>query len=151
MNRAATAEKPIAEYSLLERVKRLFTERSSKLYTTRKETGAVGEKLAVDLLEGQGYEIVQTNFRCRHGEIDIIARQSGCLVFVEVRTKRGSSFGTPEESVTVSKQGRLISLANYYLQTLEVQPLSWRIDIVAVELARDGTIVRLEHIKNAIN
>ena len=53
--------------------------------------------------------------------------------------------------MTVSKQGRLISLANYYLQTLEVQPLSWRIDIVAVELARDGTIVRLEHIKNAIN
>ena len=139
------------EGTFLKRVKRLFTDRSNTLYTTRKETGAMGEKLAVDLLEGRGYEIVQTNFRCRHGEIDIIARQGECLVFVEVRTKKGVVFGTPEESVTAYKQERLVSLADYYLQTIEVQPLSWRIDVVAVELAPDGKVVRIEHIKNAIN
>ena len=118
---------------------------------TRKEVGVTGEKLAVDYLSGLGYEVLQRNFRCRQGEIDIIARQNECLVFVEVRTKRGREFGTPEESVTASKKEKLIALAEAYLQTLVSPPLSWRIDVVAVELAPDGAVSRLEHIENAVN
>lgn len=118
---------------------------------TRREVGVAGERLAVDYLKGLGYEILQRNFRCRQGEIDIIARQDNCLVFVEVRTKRGREFGTPEESVTSSKKEKLIALAESYLQTLASPPLSWRIDVVAVELAPDGGISRLEHIENAVN
>ena len=118
---------------------------------TRRETGALGEKLAADLLRGRGYEIVEANFRCRRGEIDLIARQGECLVFVEVRTKRGSGFGSPEESVTRAKRERLIALADTYVQSLDRLPSSWRIDVVAVELAENGGVRRLNHIENAVS
>jgi putative endonuclease len=117
---------------------------------TRREVGVTGERLAADFLEELGYQIVQRNFRCKEGEIDIIAQQGECLVFVEVRTRRGSAFGTPEESITQSKGERLVSVAESYLQTCDEQPASWRIDVVAVELSSNNEIVRLGHIENAI-
>jgi putative endonuclease len=117
----------------------------------RKETGAIGEKLAADYLKKRGYKIIQRNFRCREGEIDIIVQKGECLVFVEVRTKRNAAFGTPEESVTFLKKSKLISLANVYLQAYDRQPLSWRIDVVAVELTPDNRASRLEHIENAVS
>jgi putative endonuclease len=116
----------------------------------RKEVGAKGEKLAVDFLKRRGYKILKRNFRCREGEIDIIAQHGDCLVFVEVRTKKGSGFGTPEESVTPSKQERLVSLANIYMQTCDKSPPSWRIDVIAIELASNNKVLRLEHIENAV-
>jgi putative endonuclease len=121
------------------------------MLSKRKEIGAIGEKLAVDFLKKRGYKILHKNFRCRGGEIDIITQQGDCLVFVEVRTKKGSGFGTPEESVTRSKQERLISLANTYLQTCDSPPSSWRIDVVAIELASNNKVSRLEHIENAVS
>jgi putative endonuclease len=117
----------------------------------RKETGAIGEKLAADFLKRHGYKIIQRNFRCREGEIDIIAQKGDSLVFVEVRTKKNIAFGTPEESVTLSKREKLISLANAYLQACDKLPQSWRIDVVAVELTRDNRVSRLEHIENAVS
>jgi len=119
--------------------------------STRREIGARGERLAADFLEGLGYKIVQRNFRCREGEIDIIAQQGECIVFVEVRTKKSPDFGTPEESISLSKRDKLISLANAYIQACDCIPPSWRIDVVAVELAPDDKISRLEHIENAIS
>jgi putative endonuclease len=117
----------------------------------RKEVGAIGEKLAADLLKKRGYKIIQRNFRCREGEIDIIAQKDECLVFVEVRTKRNTAFGTPEESVTLSKREKLISLADAYIQAYDKPPQSWRIDVVAVELTPDNRVSRLEHIENAVS
>ncbi len=117
----------------------------------RKEVGAIGEKLAADFLKKHGYKIIQRNFRCREGEIDIIAQKDECLVFVEVRTKKNTAFGTPEESVTLSKREKLISLADSYLQTLRNQPPFWRIDVVAVELGPNNKVSRLEHIENAVS
>jgi putative endonuclease len=117
----------------------------------RKEVGAIGEKLAVDYLKKRGYKIIQRNYRWREGEIDIIAQKGESLVFVEVRTKKNTAFGTPEESVTLSKREKLISLANVYLQACDKQPPSWRIDVVAVELTRDNRVLRLEHIENAVS
>jgi len=172
--RHAMSERKMSQDSLLTRLRRLvlgYSNRScpahrdrfagansgrestgNKVVTsTRREVGAAGEKLAVDFLKGLGYEILQTNFRCRQGEIDVIARQGECIVFVEVRTKKSRDFGTPEESVTSSKRERLILLANIYLQSLEGPPPSWRIDVVAVELTPHGGISRLDHIENAIN
>lgn len=110
----------------------------------------MGENLAVDYLRSHGYKILRRNFRCRGGEIDIIAQQGDCLVFVEVRTKKGSDFGIPEESVTRSKQERLASLANIYLQTCDKPPPSWRIDVIAIELDPHSKVSRLEHIENAL-
>jgi len=117
----------------------------------RKEVGARGEKLAADLLKKRGYKIIQRNFRCREGEIDIIVQKDECLVFVEVRTKKSTAFGTPEESVTLSKREKLISLANTYIQAYDKPPQSWRIDVVAVELTPDNRVSRLEHIENAVS
>jgi len=121
------------------------------MLSKRKETGAIGERLAADYLKRHGYKIIQRNFRCREGEIDIIARKDESLVFVEVRTKKNKAFGTPEESVTLSKREKLIHLAYSYLQACDKLPQSWRIDVVAVELTPDNRLLRLEHIENAVS
>ena len=117
----------------------------------RKELGAVGEKLARDFLKKKGYKIRENNFRCREGEIDIIAQKKGYLVFVEVRTKSSSGFGSPEESVTFAKKEKLIASALTYLNSHKDLPESWRIDFVAVELDHKGKTTRIELIENAIS
>ena len=114
----------------------------------RRETGAKGEDIAEKHLRRLGYSIVERNYRCREGEIDIIAWQDDCLVFVEVKTRTGGGFGTPEESVTPLKQERLALLADAYIQGLGEPPEFWRIDVVGVELGSGGRVVRLEHIEN---
>lgn len=117
----------------------------------RKALGELGERWARQYLVRHGYLIRETNFRCREGEIDIVAEHKGCLVFVEVRTKTGSAFGTPEESVTAAKQDRLAALAMSYLQTHDDQPSEWRIDVVALEFSPRGRVIRTEHIQNAVS
>jgi putative endonuclease len=117
----------------------------------RKELGDAGEKLAKNFLKKKGYKIRETNFRCREGEIDIIAQKKDYLVFVEVRTKTSSSFGSPEESVTFAKKERLIASALTYLNSHQDLSESWRIDFVAVELDQKGKTTRIELIENAIS
>jgi putative endonuclease len=117
----------------------------------RRETGAQGEQIAVNYLKRKGYRIRERNFRCREGEIDIVAEKGSFLVFVEVRTKKDTSFGTPEESITASKKDKLIALAQTYVETHSSLPASWRIDVVAIELDKRGKISRLRLIKNAIS
>jgi len=116
----------------------------------QKEVGATGEKLARDFLKKKGYRIRQTNFRCREGEIDIVAERKGYLVFVEVRTKTGSGFGSPEESVTFAKKEKLIATALSYLDSHRDLPDNWRIDFVGVELDKNGKATRIELIENAV-
>jgi len=116
----------------------------------RRETGILGEKLAKDFLARKGYRIIETNYRCSHGEMDIIARKKDCLVFIEVRTKTSREFGSPEESITSTKKERLIAVAEHYQQTHENLPASWHIDLVAVELGRDNRPTRIEIIENAV-
>lgn len=116
----------------------------------RKEIGALGEKLAGDLLKKQGYRIIETNYRCLLGEIDIIARHKDCLVFIEVRTKTGLNFGTPEESISKTKKAKMRLTAAFYLQTQVKLPKSWRIDFVAVELDSNGKAKRIEIFENAV-
>ncbi|MBI3978503.1 MAG: YraN family protein, partial [Chloroflexi bacterium] len=118
--------------------------------TPRQGLGAMGERLVAEHLRRQGYEIVETNFRCSIGEIDIVARRGGWLVFVEVRTRRGGSFGTPEESITAAKARKLRDLAATYLEAHPEAPLDWRIDVAAVELTPDGRLLRLEIVEHAV-
>ncbi|HUU62474.1 MAG TPA: YraN family protein [Dehalococcoidia bacterium] len=115
-----------------------------------REIGALGEKIAAEYLTGLGYVIRERNFRSREGEIDIIAEKDDFLVFIEVRTRRSLSFGTPEESVTAQKKERLITLTQAYMEDREDLPSSWRIDVVALELGPKGQISRLELIENAV-
>ena len=115
----------------------------------RQEVGKLGEKLARKFLKKRGYHIRETNFRCREGEIDIIAQKKDCLVFIEVRTKSNSDFGTPEESITLAKKKRLIALASAYINTHQSLSSLWRIDVVAIEIDQNGKTKRIELIENA--
>jgi putative endonuclease len=116
----------------------------------RKTTGMIGEKLAADFLTKQGYEIIETNFRCKEGEVDIVARDGDFLVFIEVRAKSSHIFGSPEESITTRKKQHLKNVAEYYRENHDNLPQQWRIDFVAVELDRTGNVSRIEIIKNAV-
>ncbi|MBA7708615.1 hypothetical protein ES703_117517 [subsurface metagenome] len=117
----------------------------------RRDTGILGEKLAQDFLKKRGYRIVETNYRCAEGEIDIVARHKDYLVFVEVRTKKSLQFGTPEESITPAKMEKLRTVAVLYQQTHSNLPPQWRIDVVAVELDQKGKLSRIELIENAVS
>lgn len=117
----------------------------------RQKTGKVGERVAQSYLRSRGYRIVETNFRCPEGELDIIAQKDDWLAFVEVRTRSSSGFGTPEESVTQAKAERLVALAQAYLLGHENLPSQWRIDLVAVELGPGGKVSRVEHIENVVS
>jgi len=117
----------------------------------RRNTGILGEKLAKDFLKKRGYHILETNYRCPEGEIDIVARYKDSLVFIEVRTKRSLEFGSPEESITPAKKQRMKATASHYRQTHNNLPLSWRIDVVVVELNPKGKLSRIELIENAVS
>jgi putative endonuclease len=116
----------------------------------RRETGILGEKLAREFLRKRGYRILEANYRCPEGEIDIIARHRDYLVFIEVRTKKSLDFGSPEESITSAKRERLRKVAAHYQQTHDNLPSLWRIDVVAIELDQRGKPSRIELIENAV-
>ena len=116
----------------------------------RRELGIHGEKIAQDFLEQNGYKIIETNYRCSEGEIDIIAQTGDILVFVEVRTKSSRKFGTPEESITPVKMKRLNAVAAHYGQHRENLPLSQRIDVLAIQMEKSGKLSRIELIENAV-
>ncbi len=116
----------------------------------RRKTGALGEKIACNFLGNNGYKIIETNYRCRDGEVDIVARQRDALVFVEVKTRKSLIFGTPEESITPAKMQKLKAVAEYYNQNHDDLPSEWRIDVVAIEINSAGKIARIELIENAV-
>ena len=116
----------------------------------RNAVGKLGEELAADFLKKNGFTIVETNYRCPEGEIDIVARHKNWLVFVEVRTKTSRLFGSPEESVNRAKKRRMITTAQHYLQSNYQELPQWRIDFVAVELDKNYKPLRIELIENAV-
>ncbi|WP_149026641.1 YraN family protein [Desulforamulus ferrireducens] len=117
----------------------------------RKGLGSRGEEEAVAYLSGLGYQIMTRNYRCRLGELDIIAKdQQGVLVFVEVRSRAGHSHGLPEESINYRKQNKLRMLAQQYLLTHpKLKEAPCRFDVVAVEFTPNGEKKDIRHIKNA--
>lgn len=117
----------------------------------RQSLGRLGEQIAADRLVAQGYQIVARNYRCSAGEIDLVTQMNGQWVFVEVRTRRGRKFGTPEESITARKKEHLIAAAQTYLQDNEIVEADWRIDLVAVEFNPKGELLRIEILENAVN
>ncbi|MFZ5918159.1 MAG: YraN family protein [Chloroflexota bacterium] len=117
--------------------------------TTRRSLGRLGEELAARALIERGYRVHARNWHCPAGEVDIVAQDGETLVFVEVKTRRGRDFGTPEEGVTPAKQARLIELAAAYVQEYD-WPGDWRIDVAAVELSSQGRLLRVEIVKNAV-
>ncbi|OPL10552.1 MAG: hypothetical protein AVO34_10580 [Firmicutes bacterium ML8_F2] len=111
-----------------------------------------GEQVAKVYLENKGYGIIETNYRCTIGEIDIIAREGKTLVFVEVRTKTGTAYGRPEESIDIRKARQLRRLALFYLQQKGLNSTSCRLDLIAVMLdKKEMTAQELKHLKGILS
>ncbi len=114
----------------------------------RQALGKMGEDIAVDYLEKQGYQILLRNYRCNFGEIDIIAQDKKELVFVEVKTRRNTNYGMPFESVTKVKQQRIRKVALHYLQETRPGTFDLRFDVVSI-LVEGEKSIEIEVIKNA--
>ena len=111
---------------------------------TRVRLGRRGEELAVAELDRCGYDIVARNWRCRVGEVDVVARRGEAIHFFEVRTRRGREYGTPEESLTPAKHRRMIKVARTYLADHNLYDVDWRLGFVAVEMDRTGHLLRID-------
>ena len=116
----------------------------------RKMTGAAGEKIASAYLKKLGYRILESNFRTPFGEIDIVAKHKGVMVFVEVKSRTTSSFGPPYLSVTKIKQTHIVKNALFYLKRRRIINAYWRIDIVSVKLNYDRKLESIELIESAV-
>ncbi len=122
--------------------------------SSRTSLGEWGERQARLYLEAQGYGIAAANFRCRAGEMDLVARQGDELVFVEVKTRRGGAFGQAEESISPAKAERLAAVAEEFLQSRAGggydSATPWRIDLICVNLDRRGRLRSINHIRHAV-
>ncbi|HYB01907.1 MAG TPA: YraN family protein [Ktedonobacteraceae bacterium] len=118
--------------------------------TARQGLGRTGERLAAEALISKGYCILERNFRCRHGEIDLVAEDGHDLIFVEVKARRGVSFGLPEDALTLRKQRKLMEVASYYLDLHADADRSWRIDVVAVQFSDNGKLEEIRIYKHAV-
>ena len=106
--------------------------------------GHRGEELAAQELQRRGYEIVERNWRCEVGEADIVARRGPIWAFVEVRTRRGEAYGSPEESITPKKQARMRAVAERYMAEHGLHEADGQLLMVAVEMDRAGRLRRVE-------
>jgi putative endonuclease len=109
--------------------------------------GEKGEAIAVGQLKKEGYKIIETNYRTKLGEIDIIAKDKDTIVFVEVKARRSVHFGSPKWAVTPKKQKKISIVALYYLKCTNQSTAKARFDVVTVTLNQDTP--RIEIIKNA--
>ncbi len=114
-----------------------------------KKLGEAGELLAANFLAQKGYSIIQRNFRCKVGEIDIIASDGNYLVFVEVKTRRSLNYGSPVEAVDIRKQQQIYRTALFYLQQNAIDNQDIRFDIIAITMMDEKPAI--EHIVNAFD
>jgi putative endonuclease len=105
----------------------------------RRVTGSAGEDAVAAWYTARGYEVLDRNWRVREGELDVVARRAGTVVFCEVKTRRGNAFGEPVEAVTLRKQQRLRLLARLWLSAHTARAQDLRFDVASVTPASDGT------------
>lgn len=111
--------------------------------------GRIGEEAAAQALAARGYRVLVRNVRLGRGEIDLVCEHDGDVVFVEVKARRGTAFGTPAEAVTVRKQRALLALAMRYLGRTGRAHRTCRFDVVEVWLAAGDRPVRVEVVRDA--
>ncbi|HKY08687.1 MAG TPA: YraN family protein [Candidatus Binatia bacterium] len=109
--------------------------------------GKEGEQLAARYLQNKGYTVVERNYRCSAGELDLVVLDQRVVVFVEVKTRTGHAFGTPFEAVEFRKQRKMIRAAQFFLAQKGLQQRDARFDVVGVSWAGGAPVV--EHIENA--
>jgi putative endonuclease len=115
----------------------------------RQALGRRGEDYAAHYLTAHGSHVLARNWRCAVGEIDLITEKDATLIFVEVRTRHGDRWGTPEESITPAKRAKLIAAAQTYLDEHDQTDRDWRIDVVAIEVGSRGEVQRCTVTENA--
>jgi len=112
--------------------------------------GEMGESIAVTFLKGEGFTIVERNFTCVCGELDIIAREGRTIVFVEVKCRRNRSYGPPQLAVTPFKQRQISKAALVWLSKKKLYDAEARFDVVAIVLRKDD-LPEIEHVRNAFD
>ena len=112
-------------------------------------TGKVGEEMAREYLEKKGYKIIDQNYKTKYAEIDLVAKKGNELVFVEVRTKKGEDFGTPEETINKRKMRKVWGNAIAYTVWKKWQG-HYRVDAVCIVLRYDNSMERINHYENII-
>ncbi len=113
-----------------------------------KKTGKQGEDLAAEFLIKKDYEILERNYMCAVGEVDIIARKGNELIFIEVKTRRQETYGAPRDSVNEIKTKHMYSVAELYVQEKEISDMYISFDVVEVYICYERIIIG--HIQNAI-
>ena len=113
----------------------------------RRRTGALGEAWAIRILKEIGYQIRARNYRCRYGEVDVVAEEEGTIVFVEVKARRSTRYGHPALAVTRAKQRRMIRASQHYLIANGLEDRIVRFDVVA--MVREKGAWRTELFRNA--
>lgn len=111
-------------------------------------TGKNGEKIAEKYLLENNYKILEKNFNCRQGEIDIIAKEDDEIIFIEVKTRTNKRYGNPIDAVTNTKQKHLKKAIEYYLYINKLENSFIRIDVI--EVYKKGNNISINHIKKAI-
>jgi len=114
-----------------------------------RQIGSIGEELAVLHLTESGYRVLERNYRCPFGEMDIVALHGESVVFVEVKSRRSGRFGVPQSAVGIKKQATLSKIALYYLKEKRLRGSRARFDVVAVRILPEGNHIDL--IKNAFD
>lgn len=109
--------------------------------------GEEGEKIALEFLEGQGFRVLETNYRYERGELDIVAQEGEVLVFCEVKYRQNEEFGPPEYAVTPRKQAQVRKVALGYLAERNVRDTVCRFDVIAIQ--RRGGHLEVRHLRNA--
>ena len=131
----------------------IFPVRKPDPGSARAALGWNGEVLAARYLESRGCRILDRNWRCggpNSEELDLVAEESGEVVFVEVKTRRGRDFGYPEEAVTAGKRERLRRAARQYLLAKGLSEAGFRIDVIAIGCAEKSGRIALRHIRSAV-
>lgn len=111
--------------------------------------GQLGEEMAANYLTQKGFEIKERNYRCLLGEIDIIAEDQGTLAFIEVRSRRGTHFGLPQETVNWAKQHKIKKIAKHYLKVNSIWNKNCRFDVIGILFDEKSEIKSIELICDA--
>jgi putative endonuclease len=122
-------------------------DRDARVTFFRKRLGQEGEVIAEKFLKKKGYKLVQRNYRCKTGEVDLIALDGKVIVFVEVKTRTDHRFGSPFEAVETHKQRKMIQAAQFFLHERKLEQRDARFDVVGVSWPTGRPVI--EHIENA--
>lgn len=116
----------------------------------RQILGEQGERQAARYLKKKGYKVVTANYRCKYGEIDLIARDADILIFIEVKTRTSTDFGVPGAAVDYRKQQQISKVAHHYLITHHNDDVDVRFDVISI-LSPRGQKTEIEHISDAFD